>query len=269
MKYVISGILTLQSICSFSQSTADDFYRLAKYNDSLGNMNTAVEYYSKTLEVNPSYLNAYFNRGSILAQQNKYQAALVDFKKFDSISPNDFEVLYLMGACNYYLKDKSTSEKLVDKALKDNPDFFEANKLKGSLLLDRNSFNEAITIINKALNQKTDPELYSMLGVAYDGLKDNQNAFENYLKAERGGYSHPLLFNNLGRLYTIKKDQNTALIYFNRALEIDPAFSVCYYNKGIALNEMGFTKLALESWTKAYETGFRNFSASELKSIGH
>lgn len=264
----MKNIILFFALLSFTyttnaQSVADDFYKQAKQYSSVGDVAKAVEYYSKTIEADPKFLNAYFNRGSILAQQNKYQEALNDFINFNKISPNDYEVEYLMAACHYYLGDKNISFELVNKALKNKQDFFDALKLRGTIYLEKGEHTKAIDDLNRAsLIRTNDYDLYYMSGFCYEALNDSTNALKNYLKAEELGYNKDAaVFNNIGNLLSKQGDYNKALIYFGNAIAINNNFALAFYNQGIAYDRLGFRDNALKSWRKAKELGFTNFSA--------
>ncbi len=249
-----------------AQSVADTFYRQARQYDSLSNFERANEYYTKTIEEDANFLNAYFNRGSILATQKKYELALNDFKTFDSISPDDFEVQYLMAACYYYLGDKNISLDLVNKSLKSRMNFFDALKLRGTLYLENEEYANAIEDFNTSLLIRTnDYEIYYMSGFCYDALNDSINALDNYLKAEDLGYKDEILFNNIGSLLVKLEDFEKALKYYEKALAINNNFALAYYNQGIANDQLGFRDSALKSWQKAQELGFTSFSEKILK----
>ena len=266
MKDILTAILLLLLTKANCQSVAEGLYRQAKTFDSLGNTIKAVEYYTKTIEVDPKWSNAYFNRGSILAQQKKYTEALSDFKIFDQLSPDDFEVQYLMAACNYYLGDKSVSFTLVNKSLKRKEPFFDALKLRGTIYLERGEPKEAIEDLNKALLiRANDYDIYYMRGFCYEALNDNTNALNSYLKAEGLGYSNDVVFNNIGNLFTKQNDFNKALIYFGKAININNKFALAYYNQGIAYDQLGFTESALNSLRMAKELGFSAFNKRTLE----
>lgn len=249
-----------------AQSLADDFYRQARQYDSLSNFEKAIEYYTKTIEVDSNFLNAYFNRGSILATEKKYELALNDFKTFDRISPDDFEVQYLMAACYYYLGDKATSLALVNKSLNGMFDFIDALKLRGTLYLEKGEYANAIKDFNNSLlTQFNDYEIYYMSGFCYEALNDSILALNNYLKAEDLGFKNEILFNNIGSLLVKLTDFENALKYFEKAIAINNNFALAYYNQGIANDQLGFRDSALKSWHKAQELGFTDFSDKIIK----
>jgi len=64
----------------------------------------AIEYYTKAIELNPKYADAYFERGFNKLQLKKYNEAIVDYTKAIELYPNDR--FYLSRGCaNYELKN--------------------------------------------------------------------------------------------------------------------------------------------------------------------
>lgn len=254
-------VLLIMTLNVYSQSNADLFYKRAKEYDANGDSENAIIYYSKTIKTNPKFLNAYFNRGSILASENKYQEALNDFQSFDSINPNDFEVQYLIAACNYYLGKKNISFEFVNKSLNQKKDFFDALKLRGTIYLEDNKYQKAIEDFNRALLIHTnDYDVYFMSGFCYEALNKSNNALKRYFKAEDLGYVNDVLFNNIGSLLSKQNNYYDALTYFDKAISVNDTFALAYYNQGIAYNQLGFKDTALKSCKKAQELGFKNFN---------
>jgi tetratricopeptide (TPR) repeat protein len=48
----------------------------------------ALSDYSKAIEINPNYANAYNNRGNLYSELQKYDLALSDYSKAIEINPN-------------------------------------------------------------------------------------------------------------------------------------------------------------------------------------
>lgn len=268
MKNILTSAFFFIVINSNAQSVADSFYKQAKQYDSLGNVVKAVEYYTKTIEADQKFLNAYFNRGSILAQQKKYQEALNDFKNFDKISPNDFEVQYLMAACYYYLGDKGISFELVNKSLKSKEDFFDALKLRGTIYLEKGEHTKAIEDLNKALLlNKNASDIYFIIGSCYEKNDNKEDALNSYYTSEKLGYNSDELFNNIGNMLSQQKDYTKALIYFGKAISINSNNSLYYYNEGVAFYALGFKQSAIDSWKKAKNLGYNLFNEEIKKMI--
>lgn len=267
MKCVIVLIWIYIPFCVFTQSTADNYYKKAKVFDSLGNMEKAVEYYTKTINQDSTYLNAYFNKGTILTQQQDYHEALETFKIFNTQSPDDNEVLYLMATCYYYLNNNEKSFELVNKSLKINDDFFDAHKLRGFLYSIKGEYDKAIVDFDQALLLRDAADIFYLKGICYEKLGLNDRALNQYFLSEKNGYINDALFNNIGNLLNNQNDKLKAIVYFDKAIKINPNVSIYYYNKGVATFDLGLKDQAINCWKKAKKLGYNSFSDEILKLI--
>ena len=58
----------------------------------------AIEDYTKTISINSSYINAYYNRGIIYAKKKRlYNRAIDDFSKVIELNPNDAQAINNRG----------------------------------------------------------------------------------------------------------------------------------------------------------------------------
>ena len=64
---------------------------------------SAEEFYSKAINKKNNFWQAYFNRGTMNLNLQKYNEALSDFKKSIELNPNDAEAYGYLGISNYYL----------------------------------------------------------------------------------------------------------------------------------------------------------------------
>ena len=112
---------------------------------ALGLQDDALANFDKAIALNPGYVEAYLNRGSILLQHAQFVGALASF----------------------------------DNALKINPDYSEAHSNRGNALQKLGQLEEAIVSHKNALRiNSNNPEYYYNLANTlrelgdYDGVKD-------------------------------------------------------------------------------------------------
>ena len=81
-----------------------DFYKIGQYDRSMASFRRAIE-------IDPNYIDAYYNLGSILEYLHKDDAALAVFKQIIVRKPDDFEALYKAGNLSIKLgqNDKAKS----------------------------------------------------------------------------------------------------------------------------------------------------------------
>ena len=123
-----------------------------------GDSKAALQSYRKAVILNPNYLEAHYNIGSILHDSGDFKAAIESYEKILAIDPNYSKAHNNMGTA---LKDKDEPEaamKCFEKAIQINPNYAEALKNKGLCLKSQGRLSESLIAFNEALN--CNPDLF-------------------------------------------------------------------------------------------------------------
>jgi tetratricopeptide (TPR) repeat protein len=71
-----------------------------------GQHDQAIPYYSKAIEINPGFANAYFSRGVALAEgKGEYDEAISDYDKAVEIDPGFVKAVLARGVAYYYKRE--------------------------------------------------------------------------------------------------------------------------------------------------------------------
>ncbi|WP_414752180.1 tetratricopeptide repeat protein [Anabaena sp. CCY 9910] len=182
---------------------------------------------------------------SAIAQNNKYAKAQTTMEGFLATHPHDPYVCSKLGAL-----------------------YVETGKIdKGMELLKRgiNACQEEYEILY---------ELHYHLGIAYNRLKNPQQAIYHYQTAIKLPI-YPMLklgaYNNLGSLLKAAGDLNGAKKAYETALKIDTNFATGHYNLGMICKAMGLFTEAIACYQKAiklkpnYAEAYQNLGVVQLK----
>ena len=200
------------------------------YNNSLGYAyakaelyDDAIEHYQKAIAINPDpewtsivcqALGAIYagNKGNVEAAISTYQAGII-------LDPNNYDLYIALG--DIYMADYD-----LDKAI--------------------HSYCDAVTL-------KPDEERgYSKLGVALWEKDYLEEALVAYHKAVELNPENAFSQNNLGILYLDGlSDAMEALEYFETAIELNPNYTLAYFNAGRASQKMGFVNDAANYYQMA------------------
>ena len=200
------------------------------YNNSLGYAyakaelyDDAIEHYQKAIAINPDpewtsivcqALGAIYagNKGNVEAAISTYQAGII-------LDPNNYDLYIALG--DIYMADYD-----LDKAI--------------------HSYCDAVTL-------KPDEERgYSKLGVALWEKDYLEEAHVAYHKAVELNPENAFSQNNLGILYLDGlSDAMEALEYFETAIELNPNYTLAYFNAGRASQKMGFVNDAANYYQMA------------------
>lgn len=153
----------------------EDLLKRGQYKASGLDYTGAIEEYNQALQINPSFAQAYYNRGSAHLKLGDHQRSIEDFNQALRINPNYAEAYSDRG--NTYLKLGDNQGAIMD--------YTQALQL---------SPNDANTFYNR--------------GIAYTQMGNKQKAIEDYQRAaklfdEQGDrFNCEIAFNSLSKLAT-------------------------------------------------------------------
>ncbi len=170
---------------------------------------------------NPSSL---INISRDFMHQKKYNKALVYITLFLKSFPNSFNGFYIKSQIYTKLYRGNKALVLLNKALsllkvQDDPDHIQEIKIlncRGKCLIFLNRLDEAIETFTKINSYQEDAKYYLKIGVCYYNKQKIDEAINNY----------------------------------NKAIELNPAYTEAYFNKGICLCNQKKKKKQLKFLTK-------------------
>lgn len=86
--------ISTEAILQYNQGI--DYYKIGQYNE-------AVAAFRNAIHIDPDYIDAYYNLGSVLEYLQQYDAALVVFKQIIVRQPNDYDSVYKAAWLSYKL----------------------------------------------------------------------------------------------------------------------------------------------------------------------
>ena len=171
----------------------------------------SIEHFTQAIKLEPSFFEAYHNRGVIYGQTGGYDRAIEDLNEAIRLHPGLAEAYYNRGI-TYQGKDEiNFAIEDFNKAIALNPNYAEAYNNRGTVYKQTGDYDRAIEDYTKAIELNPDlDEAYHNRGVAY---------------GQRGNYER-------------------AIEDFNTVIDLNPNSAVTYYDRGVIW-------LRLEEWEKA------------------
>lgn len=243
----------------------------------------------EALRINPNSSEYLVTRAKIYASTVEMERSLRDFKKATEIDSNNAEAFLGIGKIYYLARNPEIAMENLDRALKLDPYQKEPYFYKGMIFKEYNDFKSAASSFQTALEQ--DPEYYDAyveLGILYSGIKkpialeyfesalriDSMGVDAHYAKAKYFqdvdsidvALSHykkiienvdstfsPAYFNQGYIQMMVKEDYDSAVYFFNKALEVDPEYVQAHHNIGLIYQMAGDKNKAKNHYKKALE----------------
>ena len=108
-------------------------YNLGLKSYEQGDLESAVTFFKKAVELDPEFIDAHFNLGAIYKKQKNFHMAINSLQKAVEINPEDYEAVFELGNC--YLEDK---------------DYLKAKKYFAAIPQDFSKYTDARQNMEKA-----------------------------------------------------------------------------------------------------------------------
>jgi predicted O-linked N-acetylglucosamine transferase (SPINDLY family) len=184
---------------------------------------------SKTLQSALSYLEA-----------GRYEQAQRLCEQILTKHPNDFESLSLGGLAAYYCRTFDKAEKLLGRALKQQPKNPVVLNNYGLVLLDQRRMTDAIPYFQRALAQKADyVDAWINLSTAQTEARQCEAAQETCYSAMEALGPSAELYYCLGQAYRFEGNLSHATACYLKALALDEKMVKAYVALGDCANAKG------------------------------
>ena len=272
------------------QKIVDDLSIPDLYNDwgntfyYMGEYDTAIEQYQKTIKLKKDFVYSYHNWGLCLEALEEYENSIIQFNKALEIDPNYVNSYNYLGVAYFKLKKFDESIIHFKKALEILPGFTAALLNYGNSLLKLGNFNEAVNRYIEAIESNPDDgfdsdKLFIAIANCNDPVReikniqkiiDKQNNYKVYYywgntlsalqkypdaikQYEKANYIEPSCntYHNIGLAYFNLKQYKEAEDEFKRAIELKTNYASAYYNYAYLLAWKGDYKSATSMWKKA------------------
>jgi len=216
-----------------------------------GQLDLAIDLFTKAVKINPSNANVLFNRANAFISSGNFSQALADLDKSLLIDPNNFNALLIQGNA---LKSSNRLQEAVNsynKAIALQPDLAQAYSNRGVALSELKQFDEALGSFHQAIRfQPNLAEPYCNMGAVFTELKQFANAIECYNQAIAIEPNYADAFYNKANALKELKKLHEAIDNYKKAITINPSHIEAYFNCSNALNDINELEESLELYGK-------------------
>ena len=183
------------------------------------------------------------SRGTLAQAYYAKGLALLDFGRSLFLTNFDFEKLL-----------EKNEEALIafQQATTTFPNFPNAWRKQGAMLLSLKRYPEALIAYEKAINkgEKDNFVLYLGRGNVLTELKRYPEALASYERAINLKPTHPWVYQDRGDLYEKKGEKELALKDYNQAIKLNPQYASGYSSRGFLYLKKGEKELALQDYNQ-------------------
>jgi len=183
----------------------------------------AIEVIERAIKSNPDKESLYEKAGFLYWEKGDFDIAIGKLEKAIEIAPGTSYAYITLAEVWIEMGNYDQALTTLESALRANPNRPEIYEAMGSFFMYMEKYQDAITSFNQAIS--LDPEdgwFYLDLAYAYQTADQRDEAIKALQNADKYSSEDPWLLASIGEQYLSLGDCSHALIFFNRALEIDP-----------------------------------------------
>lgn len=194
------------STASVNQMDAQDLFTQGVKKTEQGDFKSAIADFNQVLQINPTLIEAYCNRGSARAELRDYKGAMGDFDSALRLNPEHADAYNRRGTVRAEMGDPKGAITDFNQALRREPNLADAYYNRGLAKTDLENLQGAIADYNQAIQlNPTLAEAYGNRGFIHYRLGDKSKAMTDLKKAaqifsdqgNKAGYQQTLNFMQL------------------------------------------------------------------------
>lgn len=254
----------LESLEKKFPSDAQVIFLRGYYQFREGNQNGAMMSFSNAIKANPKYAFAYGGRAQLFVAKGMFDRAILDISEAIKIEPNNVD--FITTRSGYYFETKQFALGLEDMKTKIKLDpnnimgYFDAAVFAKSMDANYNSdafFNQAYA--NKGIPKFVTDVLFAKYLLKYGRYDEAKIKYELALSTNEKDFGDED-FNNVALVYYKVKNYDKAILYFEKALAMQPT-DVDYRNNlcGVFVDQKNWQILK-----ETAETSIRNGTDSPM-----
>jgi tetratricopeptide (TPR) repeat protein len=201
----------------------------------------------------------YYNkRGLAYERQEEYQKAIDEYNKAIELDPEYVNPYYNLGNAYRDLKKYLKSIDNYTKAIELDPEFAWPYNNRGQVYERHEEYQKAIDDYTRAIEISPDAKPYRNRANVYEKLEEYQKAIDDYTKAieldpeDANSYKiRGLAYNIHGLTYNKLEEYQKAIDDYTRVIELDPEYAAVYNDRGDAYKKLHEDQKAIEDYYQA------------------
>ena len=222
-------------------------------------VSAAQRHYKFALKKRPKDPKVLISLASTYSQQMDFEESFKLINKALRIDKRYRDAYVLKGSNYLFLNKPDLAKSSYETAVQQDPKFFEAYLMLGSLYQSENNeicleyYRTAVSL------QPKNPDVLFSLAYAYQLFNQPAKALALYRKMIQVDTAYYQALNQIGVIKQYNyKEIDSAIYYYKSALQTEPRFVQAWHNLGMCYEERGDVSQALQSFGKAlkYDPNF-------------
>ncbi len=200
----------------------------------------AEDWYHKALAIDPANVEALYNLGNAMVARERFAEAITFFEAALKMDPGHLEAHNNLGNALVKVGRLEEAAKHYRLALRLQPESAQTHRNLAALLMTQSKHDQAVVEYGLALDQSPqDAVAHYGLGLALALQGKWESAIQHYTETLRLTPNNPEAEYNLGYALRSQGRLDEAVIHFQQALHFKPEFALAHYNLGCTLAQQG------------------------------
>ncbi|HEX2621390.1 MAG TPA: tetratricopeptide repeat protein [Phototrophicaceae bacterium] len=223
------------------------------------NLDAAIRDFSRAIQINQNYVQAYFNRATVCEERQDYAGAIADYSCIIKIAPKHPRAYEMRAAARYILGDFPGAIEDYTEIIRFRPDNPEHYQTRGIVYRDHQDLKGALADFDKAIRLNPGiPAYYINRGICHRLMGMLPEAGSDFTAALRIKWNYGEAFNERGLVSYLRGEMLKAIADFNEFIRFCPNNPDGYLNRARAherrRNRTSW-RLAMEDYQKYLDLG--------------
>jgi tetratricopeptide (TPR) repeat protein len=216
-----------------------------------GNLDEAIDHYSKALAIKPDFAMAHYNLGQALAHQGELKGAIEHYQQAIRLKPNNVAVHHNLAMALASLGRMEEATEQYAEVARLQPKSAWAHNNLGNALAGQGKMEEAVYHYSQVLQIQPDyAEAQNNLGLALARLGRLEEAVDCFHEAIRLKREWAEAHNNLGNALSMQGKLDEAMGHYVEAIRLKPNNVGTRHNLARSLASLGRMEEATEQYAE-------------------
>ena len=239
---------------SLDPDYADVYFPLGDLYYDQGDRESAARVYQRGIKLDPNLKPHFFDLGKTHFEANQFEAAIVPFDKYLLIDSGNVEATFLLGQCYQETEDFDNALRFYARTIELDPNHKEALIRSARIYRMKNDPENALVMLIRLT--AIDPEnvqAHYLSGLCHVDLKDSNAALVSFIETTRLDPDHVDGHFQAGLIYEQKGDLDNAVSRYERTIELDQSKAEPFLRLGQIYFDRGDKTNVIRVWEPGLE----------------